>query len=78
MPVAIKKDQVTIYIGHLPRKISRSCSLFLKRGVVLQVNSHSVKLSFIFHSKKISCIKFFGVSNARQKFLLRRIFLDLW
>ena len=28
--VAIKKDGVII--GHLPRKISRSCSLFLRRG----------------------------------------------
>ena len=28
--VAIKKDGVVI--GHLPRKISRSCSLFLRRG----------------------------------------------
>ena len=38
--VAIKKDG--IIIGHLPRKISRTCSLFLRRGneITCRVTGH--------------------------------------
>ena len=38
--VAVKKDG--IIIGHLPRKISRACSLFLRRGseITCRVTGH--------------------------------------
>lgn len=32
--IAVKKDQTTI--GHLPRKLSRLCSLFMRRGGTIQ------------------------------------------
>ena len=51
--VASKNDGVII--GHLPQRISRSCSLFLKRGssIAYQQSLHKIKL--FFRSKKILC-----------------------
>ena len=39
--VAVRKDR--IIIGHLPRKISRTCSLFLRRGseITCRVTGHT-------------------------------------
>ena len=73
--VASKNDGVII--GHSPRRISRSCSLFLRRGSSIAYQQSLRKINVLFfRSKKISCVKFLA-RLCQTKFLLRRIFLDL-
>jgi len=64
--VASKNNGVTI--GHLPQRILRSCSLFLRRGVVLRVNNHCVKLMifYFFVVRKFHALNFRRVFTRRN------------
>ena len=54
--VVVKKDGDTI--GHLPRDISRPCSLLLRRSSTCKGRTHVLKLFYLFVVKNVCAFNF--------------------
>ena len=77
--VAIKKDigGVQTIVGHIPKKISSLCSIFLRRGgmILCEVNGHRRYSSDLPQGGlEVPCVLTFIAAEEKQKAKTKRIF----